>query len=192
MRAVWNLHSDGPSSPTNLRKTFRSNNKRKYLIFLSYDDVTRTHQYSMNTSLYSSWLLIMSEWMQENQQPGDQISTSRNNMHWQQNLFTKERYGTALPILGMFYVIYLSKWDVFGNEKSWIISFGKSSACAGCSSDYVSFSLLPGAPVNQMLSSYTLTVVYSFKSWFWYDFIIVHHLMMVLSLLYCYCYYNHY
>ena len=191
MRAVWNLHSDGPSSPTNLRKTFRPNNKRKYLIFLSYDDVTRTHQYSMNTSLYSSWLL-MSEWMQDNQLPGDQISTSRNNMHWQQNLFTKERYGTALPILGMFYVIYLSKWDVFGNEKSWIISFGKSSACAGCSSDYVSFSLLPGAPVNQMLSSYTLTVVYSFKSWFWYDFIIVHYLMMVLSLLYCHCYYNHY
>ena len=104
----------------------------------------------------SSSLSLINEWMQENQQPGDQISTSRNNMHWQQNLLIKERYRTALPILGMFYVLYLSKWEIFGDGKSWVINFGKSSACAGCSSDCVSFFLSPVAPENQMLRNKAL------------------------------------
>ena len=52
--------------------------------------------------------------MQENQQPGDHISnTKKQYVLTSESLSTKERYGTALRIFGMFYVIYLSKFTEF-------------------------------------------------------------------------------
>ena len=154
MRAVWTLSSDGPSSPTNLRKTFRKKQQKEV------PDFSFLRRCFKNSSVFYEhifvFLLIINEWMNARK-------SAARGPHFQykkkqyvltsESLSIKERYGTPLPIIGMFYVIYLSKWDIFGNEKSRIISFGKSSACAGCSSDCVSFSLSPVAPVNQMLSS---------------------------------------
>ena len=52
--------------------------------------------------------------MQENQPPGDHISdTKKQYASTSESLSIKERYGTALRIFGMFYVIYLSKFTEF-------------------------------------------------------------------------------